>query len=107
MSANFVSQLRTRDVVRLAPEGAPALRVRVEVQEAWDVVRVDATANTPVVQVKQAALQVLQPDAEYHEDFVTKLRGWEILDEGQSLGQAGVLDGSTLLLHGRRKRPVR
>ena len=95
MSASFVSQLRVQkgEAIRLAPEGAPALRVRVESADAWDTVRVDATANTPV--------------AQHHEDYVVKLRGWEILDLQLSLGQAGAVDGSTLLVHHRRRRPVR
>ena len=42
-----------------------------------------------------------------HEDFVVKLRGWEILDEAASLADAGVIDGSILLLTYRRRRAVR
>ena len=42
-----------------------------------------------------------------HGDFVVKLRGWEILDEAASLADAGVIDGSILLLTFRRRRPVR
>jgi len=109
MSASFVSQLRVQkgEAIRLAPEGAPALRVRVESADAWDTVRVDATANTPVAQVVAAALETLHPVAQHHEDYVVKLRGWEILDLQLSLGQAGAVDGSTLLVHHRRRRPVR
>lgn len=109
MSATFASQLRVPrgGIIRLAPEGAPALRVRVQLAEAWEVVRVDAAANTPVVTVKEAAFAVLHPEEQYPEDYVVKLRGWEILDEQLSLGQAGVVDGSTLLVHFRRRRPVR
>ena len=109
MSAGFASQLRVKgaDTIRLAADGAAALRVRVQFAEAWDVVRVDASADTPVSAVKHAAFGALLPDEQYPEDYVVKLRGWEILDEQQSLGQAGVLDGSTLLVHFRRRRPVR
>ena len=54
-------------------------------------------------------LEALYPEAtgELHADFVVKLRGWEILDEGASLADAGVIDGSILLLTFRRRRPVR
>lgn len=109
MSAGFAAQLRVKsaEALRLAPEGAPALRVRVQSADAWYAVRVDATANTPVVAVKQAAMAELHPEAEHVADYVVKLRGWEVLDEQQSLGQAGVVDGSTLLVHFRRRRPVR
>jgi len=109
MSANFVSQLRARrDAIRLAPEGVAVLRVRVEIPELWETVLVEATANTSVLAVKEAVIRDLKPDTSEHvEDFVAKLRGWEVLDEHQSLGQAGVVDGSTLLVHYRRRRPVR
>lgn len=110
MSAGFASQLRVSGdrIIRMAPEGAPALRVRAQVAERWDIVRVDATANTPVAAVKEAALRELEADAAANPaEYIVKLRGWEVLDEQQSLGQAGIVDGSTLLLHYRRRRPVR
>lgn len=109
MSAGFASQLRVKDAeaIRLAPAGAPVVRVRVESAEAWYAVRVDATADTSVLAVKEAALHNLHPDAEHAADYVVKLRGWEILDEHQSLAASEVVDGSTLLMHLRRKRPVR
>jgi hypothetical protein len=53
------------------------------------------------------ALAALFPEAQMHEDFVLKLRGWEILDEAVSLADAGVIDGSILLLTHRRRRAVR
>jgi hypothetical protein len=46
-------------------------------------------------------------DAEHPEDFVIKLRGWELLDESQSLAAAGAGNGSTFLVTSRRRRPVR
>lgn len=109
MSAGFASQLRVQsaDTIRLAPEGAPALRVRVQSADAWDAVRIDATANTPVHTVVKAAMHELHPEAEHLEDYVVKLRGWEILDLQQPLGQSGVVDGSTLLVHHGLRRPVR
>lgn len=108
MSSAFASQLRVRsgEAIRLAPAGAPAMRVRVQSAEAWYAVRVDATANTPVRDVVAAAMRDLHPD-ELLADHVVKLRGWEILDLDQPLGQAGVLDGATLLVHPQLRRPVR
>jgi hypothetical protein len=41
------------------------------------------------------------------EEFVMKLRGWEVLDESASLTDAGAIDGSIFLLTYRRRRPVR
>jgi hypothetical protein len=108
MSAPFVTTLRSRAAaIRLVPEGAAAITIRVEMPEVWDVVKVITAPTTPVLSVKQSALEALFPEAEMHQDFVLKLRGWEILDEAESLADAGVIDGSILLLTHRRRRPVR
>ena len=106
--APFVAGLRARrSTIRLAAEGTPAITIRVEMPEVWDVVRIVAPPTEPVLAVKVCALEALFPEAEMHQDFVLKLRGWEILDEAAPLASAGVIDGSILLLTHRRKRPVR
>jgi hypothetical protein len=108
MSAQFVNTLRTRRAtIRLAPDGAPAVTIRVEMPEVWDVVRMVVPPTEPVLAVKVAALEALFPEADLHQDFVLKFRGWEILDEAASLGDVGIVDGSILLLTHRRRRPVR
>jgi hypothetical protein len=108
MSAPFVTGLRSRaSTIRLSPEGADVVTIRVEMPEVWDVVRVAVAPSEPVLTVKVRALAALVPEAQMHEDFVFKLRGWEILDEAVSLADAGVIDGSILLLTFRRRRPVR
>jgi hypothetical protein len=108
MSAPFVTTLRSRkSVIRLAPEAADAFTIRVEMPEVWDVVAIVVAPTEPVIAVKVRALESLFPEAELHQDFVLKLRGWEILDESASLADAGVIDGSILLLTHRRRRPVR
>ena len=108
MSAPFVTGLRARQgTIRLAPEGVPTITIRVEMPEVWDVVRIACEPTQSVLAVKVAALEALFPEAEMHEDFVLKLRGWEILDESAPLGEAGVVDGSILLLTHRRRRAVR
>ncbi len=107
MTTPFVAQLRARpEVIRLGTAGSPVITVRVQVPEVWDTVRVDAPPDTPVLTVKERALETLMPgsDAAF---FVTKLRGFEVLDETASLSTAGVLNGSTLLVTSRRRRPVR
>ena len=106
--APFVAGLRSRSsTIRLAAEGTPAITIRVEMPEVWDVVRIVVAPTEPVLAVKVRALEALFPEAAMHEDFIVKLRGWEILDEGASLTDAGVIDGSILLLTHRRRRPVR
>lgn len=108
MSAPFVTTLRSRkSVIRLAPESADAITIRVEMPEVWDVVAIVVAPTEPVIVVKVRALEALFPEAEMHQDFVLKLRGWEILDEAAPLADAGVIDGSILLLTHRRRRPVR
>lgn len=108
MSAPFVTTLRARaSTIRLAPDGTQAITIRVEMPEVWDVVRLVVTPTEPVLTVKVRALEALFPEAELHEDFVLKLRGWEILDEGAPLADVGVVDGSILLLTHRRRRPVK
>jgi hypothetical protein len=108
MSTAFVLGVRARDdTVRLVPEGAPAMMIRVQVPEVWDVARFAVAPTTPVAELKLRALEELMPPAEHPEDFVFKLRGWEILEESAPLADVGVQEGSILLLTSRRKRPVR
>ncbi len=104
----FVTQLRTpAEAITVAPVGADALTIRVQLLEAWDAVKVVAAPGTSVATVKARALAVLAPDVPLPGDVVTKLGGFEIRDEAKSLAAAGVTDGSTLLLHFRRRLPIR
>jgi hypothetical protein len=56
---------------------------------------------------KVYALNALIPDALFPDEFSVKLNGCEIFDESVSLARAGVVDGSTLLVARRRRRPVK
>jgi hypothetical protein len=104
----FVTQLRTpAEPIMLAPEGVPTITIRVQMLEAWDAVKVVAEPHTSVSRVKAQALIVLAPDVPHPADVVTKLGGFEIRDEAKSVADAGVKDGSTLLLHMRRRQPLR
>jgi hypothetical protein len=107
-SAPFVTGLRTNGVViKLASGDEPVLHIRVQVADLWDSVRVDAPPTESVLSVKRATLVALYPDGADPHELVVRLHGYEILDEGQSLAEAGVRDGSILLLVARRRRPVR
>jgi hypothetical protein len=107
VSAPFVTTLRARSsTIRIVPEGGPAITIRVEMPEVWDVVRIVAAPTQPVIDVKTAALGALYPEAA-PEEMVVKLRGWEILDEMASLADSGIVDGSILVMMFRRRRPVR
>ena len=109
MKAPFVTTLRSRKTtIDLAPaDAADAITIRVEMPEVWDVVGVVALPTDSVLEVKKRAIEALYSDAGLLEDFVLKLRGWVILDETASLADAGVVNGSILLLTHRRRRPVR
>ena len=91
----------------MAPEGAPTITVRVQMPEAWDAVRFAVSPSETASSLKRRALAALAPGAQFPEDFVLKVRGWEVLDEFASLADVGLRDGSILLLTSRRKRPVR
>lgn len=104
----FVTQLRTpAEAITLAADGAASITIRVQMLEAWDAVKVVAAPSTAVATVKARALAVLAPDVPLPGDVVTKLGGFEIRDEARSLAESGVKDGSTLLLHFRRRQPIK
>ena len=108
MSAPFVTQLRARrGLLQLAPAGTPALTVRVEVPEVWDTVAAVVAPAESVRALKAAALNTIYPDGTDAGAWVMKLRGFEVLDEAQSLSSVGAEDGSIFLLTHRRRRPVR
>lgn len=107
MSHPFVAELRARPgMVRLAHDGA-AIMVRVEIPEQWDVVVVEASPSTTVAEVKRAAVHALLAPGTTPDDLVIKLRGFEVLNEQQSLTDIGAMDGSIFLATFRRRRPVR
>jgi hypothetical protein len=108
VSTAVVSQLRSnRAPIVLAQPGTGVLTLRVQVAEMWDAVRVVARPDTGVADLKQRVVAEFFPGHEFTDDFVLKLRGWEILDEQQALSSAGIGDGAIVLLAYRRRRPVR
>jgi hypothetical protein len=110
MSELFANTLRARDGVITIGDVAtgPVIRFRAAMPEnVWDVVRIDAPASASIHTVKAHALNALKPNAMFADEFSVKLNGCEIFDESVLLGDAGVMDGSTLLLAHRRRRPVR
>jgi hypothetical protein len=107
MTIPFVSTLRARrESVLLGPQDGETIRIRVEIPEIWDVVRIVASPSETVLAVKVAALAALDPRGDQR-DYVMKLRGFEMLDEQQTLAEAGAKENSTFLLTHRRRRPVR
>jgi hypothetical protein len=94
-------------VINLGGGNGAVLHLRVQQAELWQTVRVDADESEPVASVKRAALSEFFPVGEDPDEFVVKLRGFEILREDETLAASGVKNGSTLLLARRRRRPVR
>jgi hypothetical protein len=93
--------------LRLGADGQPRITVRVQLMEAWDVVRVETPASERVGALKAEALAALQPNGDPDDEFVFKLNGFEILDENVSIADTGAKNGSTFLVTHRRRRPVR
>ncbi|MGH7695523.1 MAG: hypothetical protein ACRENH_11100 [Gemmatimonadaceae bacterium] len=109
--SGIVSTLRARpNLVRLGTDGdaADTILVRAQVPEVWDAVRIEASRSATVLEVKRRGLAALVPDeAADAEAYIVKVRGFEVLDETQTLEAAGVRNGSTLLITSRRRRPVK
>ena len=108
MSVPFVTELRANpEGIVLGGGDGPVMHLRVQLAELWEIIRVDAAGSLPVSAVKLAALEEFYPSGFVADDFVAKVRGFEILREEESLAASGVKDGSTILLTARRRRPVR
>jgi hypothetical protein len=104
----FVASLRARPgTIVIGTPGADAITIRVQLAEAWDAVRVSVAPSESVATVKEHALEALERGAMPLDTFYTTFRGFEILDESVSLATAGVVNGGTLLIQYRHRRPVR
>lgn len=107
MKVPFVTNVRARGTVAIGDPASERMHLRVEVPEVWDTIRVEAAPSEPVKALKIHALQTLYPGGGPHDEFVVKLRGYEILDENASLRDAGARNGSIFLVTHRHRRPVR
>jgi hypothetical protein len=107
--SRFVTTLRARPhTFRLPNEHSETLwTIRVQCLETWDAVRMDVAPESRVREVKQAAMAILMPDVDNFDEYVVKLHGSEIHAESNSMNAIGAMDGSTLLIMSRRRRPVR
>lgn len=107
MSA-LVNSLRARPgIIALGAEAPDAFTVRVQMPEVWDTVALRCGPETGVRALKHAALEAFGQVHNPAEEYVLKLRGFEVLDEGAPVRVAGARDGSTFLLTYRHRRPVR
>lgn len=107
-TAPFVTQLRTRgETVDLAAGDPAAFVIRGQVLDAWDAVRLRVGPRTTVRAVKEASLIALLGSARDAAEYMAKVRGAEVRDETQPLDAVGVRAGTTVLVHARRRRPIR
>lgn len=103
-----IHALRARPgVIALGADAPGAITVRVQMPELWDTIAVRCAPDTSVLALKQASLDAFGQHHHPVEDFVMKLRGFEVLDEAAPITAAGAKDASTFLLTYRRRRPVR
>jgi hypothetical protein len=104
---SFVNSLRTRgEAFKLGSPSDKVLRLRAQVLEAWDAIRIEANPSASVRSLKQLALRELYPDVSPDEEYVVKLNGFEILDEDAPISSTPAKNGSTFLITDRRRRPV-
>ncbi len=103
----FVAELRTRDGALRIGNGTPTMAVRVESAEVWDAVVVETNPSVAVSELKRTAVAALLGTKAIPDDFVLKLRGFEVLNEDVTLAESGAVDGSIYLVAYRRRRPVR
>ncbi len=82
------------------------LPVRVMVQDAWDEVRLDLPAGTPLAELKRQALEATRVTGD-PAGYVLKFRGAELRDESRSLAEAGLVPNGALIVLPKRRRPVR
>jgi hypothetical protein len=81
------------------------LPLRVTVEDVWNEVLLEVPAATPVGDIKRQALaatHVKRPPSEY----VIKYRGAELIDEGRSAEDLGLVPNGALIVLARRRRPV-
>ncbi len=103
-----VNGLRARPgLLTLGQDGPGAITVRVQIPELWDTVAVRCAEGTTCLALKQAVLDAFGERHHPADEYVLKLRGFEVLDESAPVTVAGARDGSTFLLSFRLKRPVR
>ena len=108
MNTPFVASLRARpDTISIGTPDGSAITIRVQLAEAWDAVRVAVSPAESVALVKARALEVLDPGALPLEGYIVTYRGFEVLDDTVSLATAGVVNGATLFIAYRHRRPVR
>lgn len=82
------------------------LPVRVRVHDAWEEVALEFDPNTPIAEVKREALRRTRRPGD-PSAWELKFRGASVLDERESLAEAGVVRNAQLIVLLRRRQAVR
>ncbi len=108
--ATVVNSLRTQNGVLAIGDHVDSptvITMKVTMPDLWETIAVRCEGDTPVSTLKRAAPEAFNQPTLFPEDYVLKLRGFEVLDESAPVTVAGAREGSTFLLTFRRRRPVR
>ena len=82
------------------------LPVRVMLTDVWDEFHLDLAPETLLRDVKQQVLD-LGRVTDDSSNYVVKFRGAQLLDEGKSLADLGIVKNAALIMLPRRRQPVR
>ena len=80
--------------------------VRVMVLDIWDGFAFELPAETPIAELKARALATARIPRDPSE-YLVKFRGAEVWENGETLGGAGVVPNSELIVLRRRRVSVR
>lgn len=83
-----------------------AFPVRVMVEDVWNEIPLVLSSTTSLADVKRRAL-VTAKVSRAPGEYVLKFRGAELIDESQSLVEAGIVPNGALIVLPRHRRPVR
>jgi hypothetical protein len=81
--------------------------LRVTVTDTWDTVRIVATPDLDIADVKRRALQEATGRSVAPEAYVVKFRGSLVLDERRTVGDLAIPSGAALIVLPARRHPVR
>lgn len=83
------------------------LKMRVWVEDAWDVATFQAAPDWSMARVKAEAIEVATQSGRDPKDYVIKVRGAAVLDEARTLRDLALPDLAPLVVMSARRRPVR
>jgi len=83
------------------------MMVKVRLGDTWQELDLATSGDETVAQIKARALAAQKRPASSAGAYEVKFGGALVRDESRSLKSVGVVDGSSLIVLARRRRPVR